>query len=139
MVSFETAKALRVAGFPQPSVQIGQVWYNNLKCMSVVVKYYGNDFSDGKHFGGCSLVDGSSGNDFSEADIRSACFFAPTATDILRELPNKILFWKYENIFVCGVQVVGDNDYYTIQFETVYKHENPAEACALAWLEKNKK
>ena len=69
----------------------------------------------------------------------TAPVFAPTATDILRELPNKILFWKYENIFVCGVQVVGDNDYYTIQFETVYKHENPAEACALAWLEMNKK
>ena len=109
------------AGFPQPiedEVNTGRFWYQ----------------ADGD-----MICYGFSVADFGEMATNEGCVFAPTATDILRELPNKILFWKYENIFVCGAQIVGDNDYYTIQFETVYKDENPAEACALAWLELKKK
>lgn len=29
MVNFETARALKEAGFPQPKFQFGQIWYNS--------------------------------------------------------------------------------------------------------------
>lgn len=77
-VSFETAKALRDAGFPQPEPAEGQFWYNPDYGLFVV--------------GRRSFIDGTMRNIFyfetgktyeKSVDSFSLCVFAPQAHDIL--------------------------------------------------------
>jgi hypothetical protein len=100
VVTFETAKRLKNAGFPQPD-EIGlKVYYNILGAENTCLA--------GR------LIHGQ--------------IFAPSATDILKEFfapedDGPFLYWSGQNRFwVC------DFDIYT------FDHENPAEACAAAWL-----
>ena len=136
VASSETAVKLKEAGFPQPDIQIGQAWYNDFKEPSVIVQ---RDHEFKTQWAGCHLGTGATGNMFKASEIKENCCFAPTATDILRELPDKVLFWRVGDVFVCGVQMESEEGYDVIKFEAAYKHENPAEACALAWLKMNKK
>ena len=80
IVSFETAKRLKEAGFPQPEPQRGQVWYSKHRAEYLVynVDEFGADYSCGS----LSFV----GRSLSADD----CVFAPTATDILRLFNNAI-------------------------------------------------
>lgn len=109
-VTFETAKRLAEAGFPQPSPDYGQTWYTH-------------DGSPG------SVTSLSKWSDNGEV-------FAPAATDILRELPG----WNLCYDTVIGWHVwfddVAEWDYCEPPF---FKHENPAEAAAQAWFYENKK
>ena len=136
-LTFETAKTLKDAGFPIPRVKVGQVWYNEMESPSVIVKNNGDEYSTGEHhYHGCSLLNGVVGNDFPESIVRERCYFAPTATDILKELGSNwnlssfrlpsgnveyAVVWNYE----CEEVADPDKEFY---------NDNPAEAAAMAWL-----
>jgi len=117
VVSFETAKQLKEAGFPQPKViKDGLCGYAK----------------DGRLF--CVVP----GIMHEIVEIHSIVF-APSATDILKELGRKYILCIASNWWYCEktqhVNEVPDG------FEVMasYGHENPAEACAAAWLAKNEK
>jgi len=96
-VTFETAKRLKEAGFPQPEPEFGQVWYSPNGAIRVIyIKTY-------------DLV------------------FAPSATDILKEIPffGSLSFEVYETRFEFRVWE---------GLKLIAKNENPHEAAALAWL-----
>lgn len=140
IISFETAERLKAAGLKIPKLSVGQVWYNQSRYPSVIIKNMGDEFSTGEtHWQGFSIENGELGNDVPESIVRDMCYFAPTATDILKELgPNWNLssfkttsgqaqfavIWNYE----CEEVADPDKEFY---------HENPAEACAAAWLQLN--
>jgi hypothetical protein len=114
--TFETSVKLQGKGFPQPDFKFGQLWYETERQDFAIVGTA--KFELFKQHGNGSLV------------------FAPTPADILLELPDKVLFWKVGNIFVCGVQMESKEGRGVIEFEAIFKHGNPAEACALAYLAK---
>jgi hypothetical protein len=127
LLSYETAKRLKEAGFPQPVPEVGQVWYNAIGYPFIIVRNMGGVFVC------CSLRDGNLSNEIKGSDILSACSFVPTPTDILRELGFEFqgYFAAIVNEFVClqdGAPGVKS-----------WQHENPAEACAMAWLYINEK
>jgi hypothetical protein len=106
IVSFETAKALKGSGFPQPAPEFGQFWYSP---------------------NGARQVMHELNNPAAVADYfaRKGHVFAPTATDLLRKLPcHQLDFGTYGE----GEFVLCDGVY------TISGHANPAEACAVAWL-----
>lgn len=126
IVNYETAVRMKKAGFPQPSPEPGQIWYDP-------------DF--GPFFvGRRSYIDGRDRNIFypetgkafdkPEADF-TAYAFAPTATDILRGLifhhlrPLMGHRWAIHNYYELGDSV------------EISTNENPAEAAAEAWLNMN--
>lgn len=129
IVSFETAKRLKEAGFPQPEPEFGQFWYNGSDLL-VVVKYLG-----AKEWIACPLSGANWTRLFSAAFQRPIVFgepvFAPSATDILRELgPGFVLYFDSP-----GRWVLSENNPYGL----CTNHENPAEASAEAWLKLNEK
>lgn len=83
IITFETAVRLKEAGFPQPAPEVGQVWYNN-------------DF--GPFFvGKLWMADRRLRNIFypntgkvvnKEIRLFPDFVFAPTATDIIRMIPD---------------------------------------------------
>lgn len=109
MVSFETAKRLKEAGFPQPKereVCTGNFWYDvdgDLICYGHTVDEWG------------------------EMAYYNHEHFAPVATDILIELGDYHLEY-FEGKFTCIHK--------SKLVDTEFEHENAAEACALAWLNK---
>lgn len=111
--TFETAARLKEAGFPQPTPEAGQFWYNPDFGPFLVGKLW--------------MVDGRLRNIFypdtgkvvnKEIRLFPDCVFAPTATDILREL-GPLFDLSYD----CAEFWCGDK-----------KDWNPAEAAAEAWL-----
>lgn len=123
-VSYKTAVRLKEAGFPQPEFDFRQVWYAK------------ND-ADGKlglvPIPCCAwqgehpfLVD-VDGQVVYLSDIPAPdLVFAPTATEILRELPGVKLWFYPDQGFVC-YNIVNNQDKWI-------EMDNPAEACAAAWL-----
>ena len=112
--TLETAIDLRDAGFPQPDYQFGQLWMTE----------------DGRHD---AFVGSKSWGTFKEwiLENKIPVVFAPTATDILRELGGRYTLGSGKRLFLCYLFQNGEiGDY--------WRDENPAEACAKAWLEKNK-
>lgn len=96
--SFETSKHLAEAGFPKPAPDYGQIWYT--------------------HYGSPGSVTNLS------KWIDNGEVFAPTATDILRELPGWHLTYATE---------IGWHVWLDDETDRFFKHKNPAEAAALAW------
>lgn len=115
IVSFETAKRLRDAGFPQPNVERGQSWYNREGSLQIIA----HDPTYPKEFN--SLI------------REHAWIFAPTATDILRSLPGYNLAFATENGWHCFFMSIDG----VIYAENSHK-DNPAEAAAIAYLEMKK-
>lgn len=112
-VTFETAKRLEGAGFPQPrTVQSGSVWFSGR-----------NKFYIGEQQRELSP----------EKWFSSYPRFAPTATDILEQLPgwNLAYIRVFGWIVYCGAPGLPE----PIQF----RHSNPAEAAALAWFHEHEK
>ena len=118
LVTAETALKLKNAGFPQPVPEFLQVWYsdeppyrerivlsNNKEAMEVVCL---------------------AGERITYRYLDQLYAFAPTATDILRELGSDYALSFLHGRFWCERR----------QFGIVYDHENPAEAAASAWLAK---
>jgi len=104
-VTFETAKRLKDAGFPQPETCFGQVWYLNHNERPVLI--------------------GSAEGTITQGQER---VFAPSATDILKVFSNDgydspLLYWRPINgMWVCDFDV------------QTFDRENPAEACGAYWL-----
>jgi hypothetical protein len=124
-VTFDTALKLMEAGFPQPiedEVNTGRFWYQ----------------ADGD-----MICYGFSVADYGEMATNKGCIFAPSATDILNELPgHKFALSKYtmkrKSYWACNESWIFPDERIRA-YTTPIGVENPAEACALAWLEKNKK
>ena len=142
-VSRDTAILLRDAGFKCNGISICQVFYNDIGLASVIVKELNDPYVEIRrreftttasqsepHWRACSLIDGSVGNDFSESEINQNCVFAPTATDILKELGNGAIIQRIGGSFCVfnGAREMFDSS------KQPKLCESPAEAAALAWL-----
>lgn len=117
IVCRDTAQKMKDAGFPQPAPEFGQFWYDGdaLNCIG---------------FGDFTIH-------FPEMNM-DGYVFAPTTTDILREIEGRSLtfftdkndeeipFWWQIEYFDC----------INPESEMISTHQNPAEAAALAWLKK---
>ena len=135
IVTFETAKRLKAAGFPQPEPAFGQFWYNRsgTPCImshridpesSLIVK----------------SLHGGAWYHMYEMKRNGGFVFAPSATDILRELKNNsgpLFWWSLSPDEAIAWRCVGLGAIDTIAFDS--RHENPAEACADAWLQLQEK
>ena len=128
-VTFEIAKRLNEGGFPQPEPEFGQFWYHNAGLQIAIME--SNDA--GGHIGKFIRFFGTVNGSLREKSFFSVSIFAPTATDILKEIPFVSLsFEVYETRFEFRVWE---------GLKLIAKHENPHEAAAIAWLsiqEKNK-
>lgn len=96
IVTFETAKRLKDAGFPQPEPERGQAWYfdsNEEDLPGVVVDVAERRFM--LVFGGTDPVE------VRKSD-RDHWLFAPTATDIMRQLPGLPLVYDGPNFGISG-------------------------------------
>lgn len=123
--TFETARALKKAGFPQPEPEFGQVWYYNemgFYC-TVLEAVFTNNHKVAVNAAGAIMR--------IEPDQN---YFAPSATDIIPHLPQNLRY---------PIEISGDNIKIWV-LENGYsprsfKGESLAEACAAAWLTLNKK
>jgi hypothetical protein len=124
VVSFETAKALKAAGYPQPEFDTGQVWYNWNEVATCIgpmggKKGYRHLFSLGSGDKACMIP------------VSDESFYAPSATEILehvgKENPGARLYFEVGlwNAFD-GWRNLSPN------------HENPAEAAAQLFILLNK-
>jgi hypothetical protein len=133
ILSYETAKRLKEAGFPQPDLSVGQLWYaeavykgGNLEHnpLCIAVETYGDSAIVLRR-----LTCEHHAPDYGGRNE----FFCPTATDILKELGrDKIGGFAGktpESLFYVGTVTSGNVVYWTHFCEA-----NPAEAAALAWL-----
>ena len=131
VVSFETAKRLEAAGFPQPAPQVGQMWYTrHLGALCLVI--HANETESGW------LVVGSveSGKISSfTSDLLALCLvYAPSATDILNYMRgNYRLSCSNYGWWCYRVEELPDG---TDGFRVAecYNDKNPADAAAAAWL-----
>lgn len=110
----DTAKRLKEAGLSPVRAEFGQVWYDESGEPFLIAGLTPSGYSIAK------------ANEFGKKSSLDGCVFAPTATDILRQLPDVPL--------EIGI------DYYTLSGESWQcdksVHEtNPAEAAAMAWLQ----
>lgn len=130
--TFEKAKALEAAGFPQPAPQVGQIWHTRRFGSAYLICRVLNDQVQFTNIqtGSISLAPC--------LEIVDACVYAPDATDILKELgrlwnlyydkmPNREMPLARWAVTYDGVNAYGE----------VHYHENPADACADAYLLKN--
>jgi len=129
IVSFETAKRLRDAGFPQPEFATGQIWYNLYAAASFIGRKDCDNRGNTTFF--CTSL--RTGTTDEIRLIKDVAIFAATAADILRELGEAY------SLTICGpffrVEQMKADEYFVVAY---WQDENPAEACAKAWLEKNK-
>ncbi len=136
IVSYETAVRLKVAGFPQPTPEAGQWWHNPDFGLFVVGAKW---FADNREY---KIFYPGTGKSVLKSEARFLeCAFAPTATDILREMPNYFYIRKYKHqtndiqmfsIF-CEEQTADDD---LLQIAKGVS-QNPGEAAAEAWLKLN--
>ena len=128
-VTFETAARLKEAGFPQPTPEAGQWWYNPDYGIFLTGKLSPYDGRE-RH-----IYYPDTGNVFFKNQVLFPdCVFAPTATDILRELSSDcVLGTKKLGGWICGSWRLISSDH--MKFFVAGMHdENPAEAAAEAWL-----
>jgi len=130
IVTFETAVRLKEAGFPQPQPGAGQWWHNpDFGLFVVGIKW----FADNREYR--IFYPGTGKTVLKSEAMFLKCAFAPTATDILRELRDG------SNIGIMGKRFLC----YSPDFEHGIDHpgtpinDNPAEAAAEAWLKLNEK
>lgn len=122
-VSAETALKLKEAGFPQPTPEFLQVWYSDESPYMERIVMFNNALESRVVFLGADSIE--------YRYIDQLYAFAPTATDILRELGSDYFFSAIgPNLFE-----VDKIDPYTVGNEPC-RHENPAEAAAKMWLAK---
>lgn len=131
VTTFETAQRLKAAGFPQPEIKVGQFWYNPDRELAAITHIQPVGFV----FIG-SLREVWSITQDAESDAAfNSYFYAPTTTDILRELGHEwdIGYTKQNSDFPNTWMVL--HEYKSIHFT----HTNPAEAAALAYLSLHEK
>lgn len=123
VVTFETAKRLKEAGFPQPEICLNQGWYDQSGKLYRIIKWSESSQSDdlvliGDWLGDWDII----------GQKEQFLLFAPTATDIMRHLPGYQLTHNGETFVMFP-----PNDELRD-----WEHDNPAEACAEAWLKHKK-
>ncbi len=112
IVSFETAKKIKEAGFPQPHPGDFQFWY----------------VEDNKNKWEVTVIVKCGGIQEAILNVYGSRIFAPTATDIL---PKGFTLYRRENTWhVFPPDTDPFND---------WEHESAAEAAAVAWLSLNAK
>lgn len=122
-VTFETAMLLKEAGFPEPTkFSLGQFWFIRVTKRTdyekiLVVPSFDPDIE-------CRL----SGITSDRWTPIQDDIFAPTSTDILQQLTAFLFFDGRQWV----VMEIGSN-------KILGFHEEPAEACAAAWLSVNEK
>ncbi len=127
VVSFETAIALKEAGFPQPEPEAEQFWYNPDFGLFVV-----GPRSHGFAYRHISIFYPETGKVYEKEQGKfSDCVFAPDVADILKQLPG----WyasldRTKWVCVNGYPEKGDKEHI---------NDNPAEAAAAAWLQTHRK
>jgi hypothetical protein len=125
ITTFETARALKEVGFPQPEPEYLQVWYEEF---NPFVEGWSRE--DSRHIIGIGRFE-----IWHEDFDMSEYYFAPTATEILKQMPMKSL------TFFLGDGI--DDPWWQVEFfdeiepngTMLAEHTNPAEACAAAYLE----
>jgi hypothetical protein len=121
IVTFETAKRLKEAGFLQPAAEFMQIWYDEGGAEWVVAD-----------MGELVLFSLSSRAQMALSDV-AGFVFAPIATDILMKCPYYDVHFDATRQKWCCWLYLEETD------EDDNFHENPAEACAEAWLKINGK
>lgn len=123
IINLETAKKLKEAGFPQPKKEFGQIWHY-----------------DGDQHGIITGVDDEylciTGGNFQDIqmdkDMTNLFIYAPSATEILREIPGVSLSYDEEiGAFGCG--------WIESEWPCRMFNINEAELCATVWLDINSK
>ncbi len=87
VVSLETAKQLKDAGFPQPEPRILQIWYS-IRGRKLVLLSIRSCESAGM------MEVGGDWSDFFDLEMFDEMYFAPTADDVLRQIPGADLRWN---------------------------------------------
>ena len=128
-ISFETALALKEAGFPQPQPDVGQFWYRvGLKGEKLALFF----IREVDYEGYCREIIVNS-KEWSEwhKDNFYIHIFAPTLADILKQLPGiDVGFYSViDNGFVFFLK---DNDRTQV-------YENPEQGAAEIWIAENTK
>lgn len=119
--TFETSKRLKEAGFPQPEPDFGKIYYDKESEQKIVVIAFDGEYVD------CVYQNLTWVSYYIKI---SDLIFAPTATDILREMPeHDLTFWHPQQTYYVedtrnGIQ---------------WTNNNPADAAALAYLKLNEK
>ncbi len=119
IVSFETARRLKEAGFPQPEPEVGQVWVEPEGIAYVIALIRDTEFW-GRYMNHVDRIDEC---DISEIKNDAFC---PTATDILLDMPDGYRLTRVNRgMFLCTEEepLLGTDGCKV----------NPAEAAALAW------
>lgn len=131
-ITFETSRALKEAGFPQPEPEPGQVWWSNDGYQIIVISRRDNTMFP---FDVPQIMYSIGGQILRNpvATMSDRFVFAPTAADILGELPETTLLSRIENDFQCRIM---SKDFERCEYAR--RDGNPAEACAAAYLEINK-
>lgn len=124
----ETAQRLKDAGFPQPEKNAGQFWYKNKSEICVIIQAdEGRDTVAVKDIFSLDWVWLINLDDL---------IYAPTATDILRELGKSFVLYYDDtngvNMWFCAKIAIVPQE-----VRLHLGHANPAEAAALAWLDKH--
>lgn len=123
--TFEKSKRLKEAGFPQPKPEAGQVWFDLYGKPFVILNKSAdrNPYLKGRY----DFAYFKSGAKFSDTKLSRGRIFAPTATDILREMPGYYHLYQPFNseFWIC------DN----ATEDEWSESSNPAEAAALAYLQ----
>ena len=131
-VTFETALVLKAAGFPQPTTYVGCSGYDisGKGRLLFIHEAYG-------HRVGYVRVGDPGAAITSIEKVDETFIFAPTATDIIKELGRDFsLSYMNGEWFV----LKSTGDFLPISSEpSVWKHIISAEAAAMAWLALNKK
>jgi len=120
VVTFETAKRLKEAGFPNPEILNNKFWFITDHEKPLFVEYFENILE-------CIRM-------------KFNPIFAPSATDILPKLYTGVTDGTEWAIVFRGKNWSCVLRQWNEQGQSVdawYHSENPAEACAAAWLDKN--
>jgi len=124
-VSPETAARLKAAGFPQPVKEIGQTWYSPKGELWIVSGKPWRDVFE-------TIAKCVTSWEWEWPDNMEGFAYAPTATDILRELGE-----AYSLEFSANEYAIYYFDSDGRNYEN--SHTNPHELCALEWLKIHEK
>lgn len=131
MLTFETAIRLKDAGFPQKETAFGQIWYlKDTFVRTCVFVYLTGGESKVRKF-----VERDTGIALLSYSMEGAVF-APTATEILKALGQKYVLWFDESPKV-SQWFCAETGNLPSEAGRPFGNENPAEACAEAWLQLN--
>jgi len=125
-VTFETAKRLKDAGFPNPEPYMMRLFFHQNGREWLIL------LQDNR------CLCGANGRTekvmkYKKEHIELYCYFAATATDILKELTSDDFFWSvfYDPYIEKFYTHKTNNRGNTVSLTS---HKNPAEAAAQAWL-----